>query len=132
MVESNIIVGSRARKPTVKASQSSAVAAFHQAFSIRVSYQDPNLYRDKLPPPPRSWTELLRYSYRERFIRAAQTKYNTLDNKEIFQIVAKSGIRTHGVLSLKWIFDYKFDYNGYLNRYKARICVRGDLQPMLE
>ena len=27
-----------------------------------------------------------------------------------------------------WVFTYKFDTNGYLIKYKARICVRGDLQ----
>jgi len=31
-------------------------------------------------------------------------------------------------LPLKWVFDYKFDQDGYLRRCKARICVRGDLQ----
>jgi hypothetical protein len=36
VAESNIIVGSRARKPTAKASQSYA-ATFHQAFAVRVS-----------------------------------------------------------------------------------------------
>ena len=28
-----------------------------------------------------------------------------------------------------WVFVYKFDTNGYLIKHKARICVRGDLQP---
>jgi hypothetical protein len=31
-------------------------------------------------------------------------------------------------LPLKWIFTYKFDQDGYLQRCKARVCVRGDLQ----
>jgi hypothetical protein len=73
---------------------------------------------------------LLRHPHREGFTRAAQTEHDALDNKETFQIVAKSGIT--GVLPLTWIFDYKFDHNGYLTRYKARICVRGDLQPISE
>jgi Reverse transcriptase (RNA-dependent DNA polymerase) len=32
------------------------------------------------------------------------------------------------VLPLKWVFTHKLDPAGYLLRYKARICVRGDLQ----
>jgi hypothetical protein len=128
--ESNIIVGSRVRKPTEKTGQS--YAAFHQAFSVRASHQDPNLHRDRLSPPPRSWYELLRHPHREGFTRAAQTEYDALNNKETFQIVAKSGVPPHGVLPLTWIFDYKFDHNGYLTQYKARICVRGDLQPISE
>lgn len=31
-------------------------------------------------------------------------------------------------LPLKWVYNYKFDQDGYLQRCKARICVRGDLQ----
>ena len=27
-----------------------------------------------------------------------------------------------------WVFSYKFDENGYLLKYKARLVVRGDLQ----
>ena len=34
------------------------------------------------------------------------------------------------VIPLKWVFTYKFDENGNLNKYKGRICVRGDLQPV--
>ena len=30
--------------------------------------------------------------------------------------------------SLIWIFTYKFDQNGHLVKYKARLCIRGDLQ----
>src|SRR6266513_3290520 len=34
------------------------------------------------------------------------------------------------LLPLKWTFTYKFDKEGYLMKYKAHICVRGDLQPL--
>lgn len=27
-----------------------------------------------------------------------------------------------------WVFTYKADTNGYLTKFKARLCVRGDLQ----
>ena len=33
------------------------------------------------------------------------------------------------VIPLTWVFTYKLDTNGYLVKFKARICVRGDLQP---
>ena len=33
------------------------------------------------------------------------------------------------VIPLKWVFTYKIDTDGYLVKFKARICVRGDLQP---
>ena len=31
------------------------------------------------------------------------------------------------LVPLIWIFTYKFDSNGYLLKFKARICARGDL-----
>ena len=40
-----------------------------------------------------------------------------------------SQIASQTVLPLLWVFTYKFDTDGYLLKYKARICVRGDLQP---
>ncbi|KAJ5666536.1 uncharacterized protein N7477_008984 [Penicillium maclennaniae] len=34
----------------------------------------------------------------------------------------------HQILPLRWVFTYKVDENGYLSKFKARICVREDLQ----
>src|SRR4051812_16423490 len=36
------------------------------------------------------------------------------------------------VLPLIWTFKYKPDDEGYLRKYKARVCVRGDLQATVE
>jgi hypothetical protein len=64
----NIIEGRRTRKPISKPSNSYA-AAFLQAFSLEAIHQDPELYRDRLPPPPRNWRELLNHPYRDRFVK---------------------------------------------------------------
>ncbi|KAI1003292.1 hypothetical protein K3495_g4910 [Podosphaera aphanis] len=32
------------------------------------------------------------------------------------------------MVPLKWVWTYKFDLDGYVTKFKARICVRGDLQ----
>jgi hypothetical protein len=44
--------------------------------------------------------------------------------------VPKNSIDQAEVLPLKWVFKYKFDDQGFLSKFKARICVRGDLQPI--
>ena len=36
--------------------------------------------------------------------------------------------RNHKPIPLLWVFKYKFDTDGYLVKFKARLCVRGDLQ----
>lgn len=39
----------------------------------------------------------------------------------------KAGSRKQ-ILLLIWVFSYKFNQDGYLVKYKARLCIRGDLQ----
>ncbi|OXV09051.1 hypothetical protein Egran_03191 [Elaphomyces granulatus] len=52
--------------------------------------------------------------------------YN-LDKRSTFKIVGKPNDLF--VVPLMWVFDYKFDDNGFLLRHRSRIVVRGDLQP---
>jgi hypothetical protein len=35
-------------------------------------------------------------------------------------------------LPLTWVFRYKYNKHGFVTKFKARICVRGDLQPPSE
>ena len=50
-----------------------------------------------------------------------------LQERGTFRAVRKtSEIKT---IPLTWVFAYKFDTNGYVTKFKARIFVRGDLQP---
>jgi hypothetical protein len=34
----------------------------------------------------------------------------------------------HQLILMRWVFAYKSDESGYLTRFKARLCVRGDTQ----
>ena len=45
---------------------------------------------------------------------------------------AQDNAQENEVLPLLWVFKYKLDSDGYLTKYKARICVRGDLQTIAE
>jgi len=64
------------------------------------------------------------------FLAAAQTEFTALQNKGMFKSISLTPqIASQTVLPLLWVFTYKFDTDGYLRKYKARICVRGDLQP---
>jgi hypothetical protein len=60
------------------------------------------------------------------FKRATGAEIKSLENKQTFVLVDYP--KDKQVLPLKWVLTYKFDNAGYLIGYKARICVRGDLQ----
>jgi hypothetical protein len=69
---------------------------------------------------------MLKHPHRAGFEAAAMKEYRDLESRKTFGHVLKTlAIKT---LPLKWVFTYKFDTDGYLVKYKARICVRGDLQ----
>jgi hypothetical protein len=58
---------------------------------------------------------------------AIEKEYNNLKRQGIFKIVPKEEASNEQILLLKWVFKYKFDSDGYLQKLKARLCVRGDL-----
>ena len=60
------------------------------------------------------------------FERAAQEELDQLFKRQIFYEIDRATTRT--LLPLIQVFKYKFDINGYLVKFKARLCVRGDLQ----
>jgi hypothetical protein len=72
------------------------------------------------------WRAMLRHSHAEKFIKAAQMKYNVIEMKRTWKIVDKRD--DYKLISLKWIFIYKSDSNDFLFKYKARIVIRDDLQ----
>jgi hypothetical protein len=130
----NIVEGSRTRRPKQRNEAYAAdlahpeqLPAYHSAFALGVKDGKPKIHEKDLPPPPRSWKELQRHRYGKEFQQAAEKEYQAVNNRGVFKIVRKtSDIR---LIPLMWVFTYKLDTDGYLVKFKARICVRGDLQP---
>jgi hypothetical protein len=79
-----------------------------------------------LAPPPRNWRELKGHSQQEGFLQAARKEYDDLQRRGTFSVVPKPA--NTKLLPLLWVFTYKFGPEGFLQKHKARICVRGDLQ----
>jgi hypothetical protein len=69
---------------------------------------------------------MLRHSHVEKFLKVAQIKYDVIETKKSWKIVDKRN--DYKLISLKWMFIYKFDSNDFLFKYKARIMIRDDLQ----
>ncbi|KAI1668028.1 Pol protein [Pyrenophora tritici-repentis] len=109
---------------------SATIAQANDAISAasQPTRSDPTrIHRDDLPPPPRHWKELKRHAHGKQFEAAAYAEFNSCWKKGTF---AKPDITadTTDAVPLMWVFTYKFDEDGYLLKYKARIVVRGDLQ----
>ncbi|KAK1912880.1 hypothetical protein P3342_004816 [Pyrenophora teres f. teres] len=120
--QDNIITGRRRRQ----AHYIEAALTFPTASQPTRS--DPTrIHRDDLPPPPRHWKELKRHAHGKQFKAAAYAEFNSCWKKGTF---AKPDITadTTDAVPLMWVFTYKFNEDGYLLKYKARLVVRGDLQ----
>jgi Reverse transcriptase (RNA-dependent DNA polymerase) len=70
---------------------------------------------------------MLNHKFSTEFTQAASREIQILERKGTFQYVPRRSAKTTP-LPLLWVFKYKFDSNGYLIKFKARLCVRGDLQ----
>ncbi len=73
------------------------------------------------------WRAMLRHSHAERFRKAAQMKYEAIENRDTWQIMNRFD-ENQQIIPLKWVFTYKTDSNDYLIKYKVRIVIRNDLQ----
>jgi hypothetical protein len=100
------------------------------AFTAAISAPGPHRrpHRDDLPQEPKNWHELVRHPHSDGFAEAARSEIKNLKAKGTFEEVDRPSDVSKQVLPLTWVFTYKFDEDGFLVKYKARICVRGDLQ----
>ena len=75
---------------------------------------------------PRHHGEAQRSKYAEKWIEAARSEVEELEKRGTWSIV---DIPKHKKpLPLKWVFELKTTAEGLIKKYKARVCVRGDLQ----
>ena len=62
---------------------------------------------------------------------AAESEWKGLDEMGTFEDVDRTEA-TSWPIPLMWVFTYKYDSDGYLLKFKARIVVRGDLERFQE
>ena len=70
-------------------------------------------------------------AHRDGFIKAAYAEYDSLVEIDTFEKVHWEEARKqedYELLSTRWVFTYKLDSGSYLERYKARLVIRGDMQ----
>jgi Reverse transcriptase (RNA-dependent DNA polymerase) len=109
----------------------SSEVEFHTAFATGIVQGKQAIsegqHRDTLPAEPHSWKQMLKHRFAANFKKAAEEEIQSLEKRETFKWVPKEAIQS-ALLLLLWVFIYKFDTDAYLTNFKARLCVRGDLQ----
>jgi hypothetical protein len=138
----NIVAGKRTRGSAHAVYLSTFAVAYLSTFASAINpvqareLHEPKkvcLHRDHLPPPPKRWSELERHPFGNRFKRAGQAEIDDILRKGCFKPEAhEEGVTEGEILPLMWVFTYKFDEDGYLTKFKARLVVRGDLQQVYE
>jgi hypothetical protein len=81
----------------------------------------------ELPPLLKTWQQLQTHPYKEGFLAAADKEYKALKAKGTFEVVEIKDIGKAYIIPNIWVYTYKFDIDDFLDRYKARLMVRGDL-----
>jgi hypothetical protein len=79
------------------------------------------IHRNYIPLPPRHWKELKRHALGKKFKAASEAEFGKCWKKGTF---AKPDITTKHIedaIPLMWVFNYKFDKDGYL--YKCKACL---------
>jgi hypothetical protein len=83
-----------------------------------------------LPPPPKNYQEIVHHQYSLEFRAAIEKEYNTLLRKGLYREINSSNPASQAddMLHLMWVYTYKFNADGYLKSFKARLVARGGLQ----
>lgn len=116
----------RERKQSERAREAAAgsCATYRSSFFIG---REQKPHQRNLPPEPRSYHELINHRFEQDFREAMEIEWTGINKRGTVQPIPQDQV-TGQVLPLTWVFKYKFDKHGYLQKFKARICVRGDLQ----
>jgi hypothetical protein len=97
------------------------------AFMTGTNHNPRRFHGSELPPPPKNAHQLENHPHKEGFIIAAQKEYDSLLAKGTFEEVAIKETNNAYIIPNMWVYTYKLDTDGFLERYKARLVIRGDL-----
>ena len=100
-----------------------------QSFFTTIDHAHCPCHHSEMPPEPKNFQDIWNHPECADFLQACHLEIQKLEEKKTFQIVDKLDNNTF-ILSSMWMFDYKFDDNDFLIRYRSKIVVRGDLQPL--
>ena len=112
------------------------VHTYWHTFVTASNQSKARIHRSELPPVPQYWNELFKLpnAHQQGFLHACRKELETIKRKNTYveRHLSEIDVSKIEILPLTWVFKYKFDNEGFLTKYKARICARGDLQTTSE
>jgi len=81
------------------------------------------IHISEAPPPPKTLNEMLNGRFKEYFLRAMLIEMEALRTKGVFEVTKPP--KGKRVIRSKWVFAYKTDPLGFINRFKARLVAVG-------
>lgn len=86
------------------------------------------MFRMDMLLEPRTWKELTASDHKEEWLQACKREVRFLQKIGTFQQMPPDPALTKLAIGLTWVWKYKTDQSGYVTKFKARLCVRGDQQ----
>lgn len=112
----------KARAPNLQFDWTKAANSSTPADADKVNIMD-------APPKPKGINDMLTHRFMPYFLKAMQVEYESLIGHKIWEPVTKQDIPgNRRPIRSKWIFDYKTDPLGYIERFKARLVAVGTSQ----
>jgi hypothetical protein len=84
------------------------------------------LHRDEVPEPPKGYNAILKHPYSTEYKQAMLKEFNGLMDRGTFEYQELTDT-TKKLVPLMWVYANKFDENGFLTNFKAKLVTRGDL-----
>jgi hypothetical protein len=104
------------------------VSPLHGAFVAGRRFKDARMHKKNLPPLPQSVRDLESHPFRDQFKKALVDHLESHQRMESFHETDKKHAKGQQILSSMWVFVYKTDKHGFLQKCKARLVVCGNQQ----
>jgi hypothetical protein len=101
----------------------------HGAFVAGTRFTRKRIHKRNLPPEPKSIEDLESHPLREQFRLAQLDHLKSHEQMKSFHETDKKYAKGQRILSSMWVFVYKTDKHGFLQKCKARLVVCGNQQP---